>query len=413
MSSRTRVLLLLFTLLGLGAASMSAYVHYRLLHETRYLSFCDINDTFSCTQAYLSPYGALFGVPVAVLGVIWFVGALGIQLAGRVSKSTSENVPGYLFALSTAGLAMVLYLGYGAFFVLKTICLLCVTTYVAVIAIFLLSGSATPYPMTTLPGRVLRDLRVAAANPLALVTLLLFLGGAASGIAFFPREAAPAAAPAASSAPASDSTPTPSTASATPGDQQSEVERWFDSQPRAIVPVDPAGAAVLIVKFNDYQCPPCRQTYEQYKPIIQRLQAQNPGKIKYVTRDFPIDPECNPSTPNGMHQVACEAAVAVRLARQKGGDDLASKLEDWIFANQPALTQMGIKNAARDVAGVTDYDARYAGVLEQVKSDTALGALLGVRATPTFFINGVKIDGGLQPPFFETIITAELKKNVK
>jgi protein-disulfide isomerase len=350
---------------------------------------------------------------VAILGVIWFLAVLGLLLVERqASKPTRENVPGYLFALSTAGLAMVLYLGWGAFVVLKTVCVLCVVTYVSVIAIFLLSGSATSYPMTTLPGRILRDLRAAAASPLALVTLLLFAGGAASAVAFFPREAVPAAETAASTAPATASSAEVSPAASAQG-QQSEVERWFDSQPRAIVPVDPAGAAVLIVKFNDYQCPPCRQTYEQYKPIIGRLQAQNPGKIKFVTRDFPIDPECNASTPNGMHQVACEAAVAVRLARQKGGDELATKLEDWLFANQPTLTQMGIRNAARDVAGVTDYDARYAGILEQVKADTALGALLGVRATPTFFINGVKIDGGLQPPFFETIVTAELKKNSK
>ena len=34
-----------------------------------------------------------------------------------------------------------------------------------------------------------------------------------------------------------------------------------------IVPADAAGASVVIVKFNDYQCPPCRQTYELYKPI--------------------------------------------------------------------------------------------------------------------------------------------------
>jgi protein-disulfide isomerase len=49
-------------------------------------------------------------------------------------------------------------------------------------------------------------------------------------------------------------------------------------------------------------------------------------------------------------------------------------------------------------------------VLQQVKTDTALGGLLGVRSTPTFFINGVRIDGGLASPVFDAIIAHELKK---
>jgi len=99
----------------------------------------------------------------------------------------------------------------------------------------------------------------------------------------------------------------------------------------------------------------------------------------------------------------------VRLARQKS-EAQADKMEEWLFANQATLTPMGIKAAARDVGGVADFDARYPGVLEQVKADAALGSLLNVRATPTFFINGVKIDGGLQPQFLDAIIAHELKK---
>ena len=45
-----------------------------------------------------------------------------------------------------------------------------------------------------------------------------------------------------------------------------------------------------------------------------------------------------------------------------------------------------------------------------MKADIALGNLLGVSATPTFFINGVKVQGGLQPQFFDAAIAYELKK---
>jgi protein-disulfide isomerase len=196
-----------------------------------------------------------------------------------------------------------------------------------------------------------------------------------------------------------------------PQDQRTEVERWFDAQPRTIVPVgDTGGAAVVVVKFNDFQCPPCRQTYVGYKPILAKYEAQAPGKVLFITKDFPIDPECNANTPGGGHVLACEAAVAVRLARANHREE---KLEDWIFANQQTLTADALKQAARDLGGVTDFEAKYSQALEQVKTDIALGKLLGVSATPTFFINGVKVSGGLQPQYFDTILAYEISKAAK
>ena len=47
--------------------------------------------------------------------------------------------------------------------------------------------------------------------------------------------------------------------------------------------------------------------------------------------------------------------------------------------------------------------------LELVKGDIALGQQLGVKSTPTFFINGVKVDGALPPQFFDQAIAYELQ----
>ena len=69
MSKLSRTLLMAFAALGLGAASVSSYVHYHLLTDPGYSSFCDVNATVNCTQAYLSSYGSLWGVPVALFGV--------------------------------------------------------------------------------------------------------------------------------------------------------------------------------------------------------------------------------------------------------------------------------------------------------------------------------------------------------
>ena len=58
---------LICALVGLGASVAAAYVHYRLLFDPTYQSFCDVNTTISCTQLYLSRYSTYRGVPVAVM----------------------------------------------------------------------------------------------------------------------------------------------------------------------------------------------------------------------------------------------------------------------------------------------------------------------------------------------------------
>lgn len=415
MTARSRTALLAFTLLGLGATAYASYVHLQLLQNASFVSPCDINNTISCTQVYMSAYGSVQGVPVALLGVCWFAAVLLLQISARVTRVPQEDhVSAYAFVLSVPALAVALYLAYAAFFILKAVCLLCLATDVAIIGIFILSGMMTRFSLTTLPGRLARDLRTLAASPLALALLILFVAGAASALAFFPREgAAPnAAALAAATAPAAANTDANGQAAA--GAQPpaaagaTDLERFLDTAPRAVVPVD-VSAPVIIVKFNDYQCPPCRQTYELYKPLKAKWERDAPGKVKWVTKDFALEPECNAGVTNTVHQFACEAAVAVRLARVKGK---AEAMEDWIFANQPSLSLESLKAAVQNIGGVTDFDAKYASTLAQVKGDTALGGILGVNQTPTFYINGVKIPP-LEPQFFDAAIAYELKKASK
>src|SRR5262249_36270712 len=160
----------------------------------------------------------------------------------------------------------------------------------------------------------------------------------------------------------------------------------------------------VIVKFNDFQCPPCRQSHLNYKPILAKYQAERSGAVKYVLKDYPLDSECNSNVANTIHPSACEAAVAVRLPRQHSR---AAEMIEWIFANQPSLTPDLVRQGAREVGQVPDFDAKYSATLELVKADIALGKQLGVMATPTFFIDGLKVDGALPVQYFEQAIQYE------
>jgi protein-disulfide isomerase len=144
------------------------------------------------------------------------------------------------------------------------------------------------------------------------------------------------------------------------------------------------------------------------KPILAKYNAQQPGAVQLVLKDFPLDSKCNSSVQGGgPHPSACEAAVAVRLARAKNRD---VALEDWLFDNQPSMTSETVRKAARDVGQVTDFQEKYASTIELVKGDIDFGHSLSVKATPTLFINGVKVEGVLAPQYLDRAIELELQR---
>jgi protein-disulfide isomerase/uncharacterized membrane protein len=397
MTTRAAVFALACALVGLAASVAAAYTHYHLLYDPAYRSFCDVSETISCTQVYLSRFSTIRGIPVALFGATAFVAAALLSVSGLTARpAVRENVPGYLFVLSTLSLAVILYLGYASFVLLKAVCLLCLTTYAAVIGLFLVSGAATSFPMTTLPRRASRDVRVVVGSPLAIAVAVLFFAGAVSTLAWFPREgtAAPGDPVGQAAAPA----PTPQ--------QTSEFERWYSSQPRVPLVVPSEGAKVLVVKFNDFQCPACGQSYLQYKPIFAKYEAEHPGAVKLVLKDYPLNRDCNDALGQTIHSAACEAAVAVRLA---GAHNKTEVMEEWLYTHQPAMTPPSVRQAARDIGQIADFDAKYQSTLSLVKGDVALGRQLGIKSTPTFFINGVKVEGALPPQYFEQAIAYELQ----
>ena len=124
-------LIVAFGLLALGASVASLYVHYQILADPSYTSFCDISETVSCEAVMTSQYGSVYGVPVSVGGAVWsslvlLLGLVGMQSTRSApqsappSKSTPKSasqsasqsasisddagrVAGYIFLLATVG----------------------------------------------------------------------------------------------------------------------------------------------------------------------------------------------------------------------------------------------------------------------------------------------------------------------
>lgn len=140
-------------------------------------------------------------------------------------------------------------------------------------------------------------------------------------------------------------------------------------------------APITIVEFADFQCPFCRRAEE---PLAQLL-AQPGAPVRYIFRNFPLD----------FHEHAELAAEAALAARAQGK---FWQMHDLLFANQRDLSRDKLIQIAADLH--LDV-ARFSSDLDsgKYKADVAADRLLGVNAnvngTPTFFINGRRMDGAL------------------
>jgi len=399
MAGKYRIGLVLFSLLGLGASIAALYVHYQLMVDPGYSSFCDISATVSCEQVLESAYGRVFGIPVAAGGAIWSALVLLLSMYGmrKPAEDSAQRAAGYVFLLATFGLAAVFYFAYTSFFVLKQACPLCMTMYVSVVAIFLLSAAAAG-SLRELPSRLGADLAGLRTSPTAATLAAVWIVASLALVVFFPHEQTVSAQSAEQEA-APTETLDPN--------QLAEWHQWLDKQTPVTEPaVLPSGPVkVLIVKFNDFQCPACRQAYFSYRGIFDKYQKQYPQAFKFENKDYPLESECGMG---GAHQFACEAAVAVRLAKEKGKN---LELEDWLFSTQDQFSRDHIKEGLQRFAGVKpeEYERRYAEVSKEIRTEAALGNKLGVSGTPTFFINGVKVPG-LRPAYFDAAIAYLLQK---
>lgn len=192
--------------------------------------------------------------------------------------------------------------------------------------------------------------------------------------------------------------------------QQAFERDWLS---RRRLPITSApGAKVTVVMFLDWQCPACRVAERGYGQVFADFERRMPGVVAVKLKDYPLNTRCNPNVPIEMHPAACEAAVAVRLSRERGS---APAMIDWLFANQESLTPASVRAAASTIGHVPDFAARYDAVLGDVARDVAEGRGLEVGGTPTCFINGIlaRNDGGrtlFTPEEVRLAIETELRR---
>jgi protein-disulfide isomerase len=171
--------------------------------------------------------------------------------------------------------------------------------------------------------------------------------------------------------------------------QAAETEREIDISDAAYVS-GPEDAAVVIIEFNDYQCPFCKRFRDQ---TLDQILEEYEGRIRYVLMDFPI---------TSIHPQAFIAHVAARCAGDQG---MYFEYHNKLFSNQGAWSRFApeseeeveeLKMYASELGldpAVFDrcLDSKnYAG---SVSSNMEAGINAGVSGTPAFFVNGRALVG--------------------
>lgn len=143
----------------------------------------------------------------------------------------------------------------------------------------------------------------------------------------------------------------------------------------------PANAPLTIVEFLDYGCPYCRAAFEP----VRELAVERAGKVRLVIRDFPLD---------DLHPGATKAAIGARCAQEQG--KFWAYHDKLFLLDQRSFQEAELFDVAReislDISKFTEcVGSGRAGAL--VQADQVAGLRAGVQGTPTFFFNGVKVQG--------------------
>ncbi len=182
---------------------------------------------------------------------------------------------------------------------------------------------------------------------------------------------------------------------ATPATPPVQIKRYdvpADDDPS----LGPDNAPITIIEFSDYQCSFCKKWQDE---VLDRLLANYPSQVRFVYRDFPLI---------SIHPGAAPAAEAANCA---GEQDTYWPFHKALFSMKYDLTTAAYQQYAAelrlDTQAFTECleSRRYQA---EVMGDYQFATNLGIRSTPTFFINGIPIVGAQPYEVFKQIIDKEL-----
>jgi len=403
----------LYVIQLLAAIAGVALSIYLLVQHTRLKSgiqgsqsFCSFGKYADCDVVNSSDYSEVFGLPIAAIGAgFYFLLLILACLAGPRQRNFAV-VQRWVAWLTLPALLIDLTLFFIQVFWIKSFCVFCLFTYALTITILITSALLQERRGRGISGffrdTFLENKPVAlpslpkASLALAIIAFILF----AVIVSLLPSKIR------------QDSQ------SYTNIDDAMAVffQQWKDKPTKIIEPRDGDGtfgnpnAKVRIVEFSDFECPFCQRAAFTMHVALKPLE----NRVFFIFKNYPLDSACNPAVSHQMHPNACALARLATCAARKGkfwefhdaaffsmSEDIAKKPDAIDQAKQTGLFNKSF------TPGEIDACLADATTLKKVSDDIKMGNTLGLRGTPTVYINGKQVTIPLTPENIKKLVEIE------
>lgn len=186
--------------------------------------------------------------------------------------------------------------------------------------------------------------------------------------------------------------------------QQRERSDVLKQAAQGMPALGPDDAPVTLVEFSDFQCPYCARATD----LVKELRSRYPDRLRVVFMHFPLS----------SHEWARPAAIASQCAARQD-EDAFWTLHDFYFSNQDTFTPDNVIPRSEKTLDGTGIDVQawktcatdraneaHRSVAQQVNASLEAGKEAGVTGTPSFYINGEKVEGGRSVDAFAQRIEA-------
>lgn len=404
------IVIMALAVIGIGLSGYLSWQHLQLKKGQASESACDISAEISCTNILRTHYSEIASIPLAGLGLIYYLFVLGHVLTALSKVNASKAGLHFCLYLSVISIVVSCYLAYVSAFVIAGICPFCVGMYAVNLSMLL----AIPLAM----GVRYRDLAGLTKNYVgavmkqsnnlnyqphflrhSLIAALFFAIGI--GALYACEQSA--------QVPPKDQKKTVNWVKEPPQLSQDDIVNMHFNQ--AATSINPQGrplkgnasAKVTIVEFSDFECPFCKKAAEYFKEFM-----QTHNDIAFYHLQYPLDKSCNPHMKHDMHKNACLAARAALCTQAKGR---YWEMHDLIFDNQKQLNEDTMNKLAGQLGldageftqclAAPETNARILADIEEAKK-------AGITGTPAVFLNGRKVQAWTNTELLETLIKKEL-----
>jgi uncharacterized membrane protein len=142
---------LLLCVFGLGVS-----IYLTITHFSPHALVCVSNSTFNCEKVTTSPQSEVFGIPVAMLGLFYFVPMFALCLPAGW-RSADRRIHLARLVLSIVGVGMILYLLIAELFIIKAICLWCSSVHIVTFILFVIVVTSAPIVLAPEYGQSVAD----------------------------------------------------------------------------------------------------------------------------------------------------------------------------------------------------------------------------------------------------------------